>query len=347
MSKGKNMANKKNNDLRLDQEILLAKLDSFKSKKILVIGDIGLDEYILGEVRRISPEAPVPVVEVEKVDFRLGMAANVALNIQSLGANPVLVSVVGQDSGAESIKEIFKKLGLNSQHLIVDPDRPTTRKARVMAKHHHVVRVDYETRKFISEKTENLLLKKINGLVGSCDAIIIEDYAKGSVTQNLIKKINEIAKKFKKEVYVDPNRANAASFYKGVSLIKPNFDEAIALSGLNYDEMRDHPNKVIEVGKAVQQKTGAKQVVLTRGKDGMTLFSGRQVLHVPTYARQVFDVTGAGDTVIATLTLGLVSGLNLEQASQLANYAAGVVVGQVGCVPCTVSELKDYIRTSR
>lgn len=339
---------KKNTSVNLsDKKVLIESIAKFKNKKILIVGDVGLDEYILGEVRRISPEAPVPVLEVEKVDFRLGMAANVALNIQSLGGTPLLVSVIGKDDGAQSFLQILKNLRLDHQYLVPDAERPTTRKARVMAKHHHVVRVDYETRKFISEKTEKSLLKKINDVIKKCDAVIIEDYAKGSITQSLMKKINSLAKASNKPVLVDPHRTNSADFYTGVDLIKPNFDEAVALSGLNYDEMRDHPNKVIEVGKAVQKKTGAKQVVLTRGKDGMTLFSGEQVLQVPTYARQVFDVTGAGDTVIAALSLGLVSGLKLEQASMLANYAAGVVVGQVGCVPCTVEELKEYIHTSR
>jgi rfaE bifunctional protein kinase chain/domain len=324
-------------DLR---EKLKNHLSRLEGKKILLVGDVGLDEYVMGEVRRISPEAPVPVVEVDSEDLRLGLAANVAQNVRTLGGTPCLVSVIGADTGARLLNELFAKVQVSCDHLVLDESRPTTRKARIMAKHHHVVRVDYETRKFLSEAVEKRVLEVVEKQVGSCDAVIIEDYAKGVVTPSLIKKIIQIAHTAKKPVYVDPHRANGGDFYAGCDLIKPNFDEAVALSGLNYDDLRDHPNKVIEVGQALQKKTGAKHVVMTRGKDGMTIFSGDQIMQVPTFAKQVFDVTGAGDTVIATLALGLVSGLPLQEACVLANFAAGVVVGQVGCVPCTVGELK-------
>lgn len=322
---------------------LIEKLPSFTGKKILIIGDVGLDEYIMGEVKRISPEAPVPVLEVEKEDQRMGLAANVALNVKELGGIPILVSVVGQDKGAESLFELFKKTGVNFENLVVDESRPTTRKARIMAKHHHLVRVDYESRKFVSAITELKILQKIESLILQVDAVIIQDYSKGCISQKLIQKTIELAKKNNHPVFVDPHRSNSAEFYFGADLIKPNFDEAMALSGLNFDELRDHPNKVLEVGQAVQKKTGAKNVVMTRGKDGMTIFTEGKVMQVPTFARQVFDVTGAGDTVIAALALGVSSGLALEKACMLANFAAGVVVGQIGCVPCTVSELKAYI----
>jgi rfaE bifunctional protein kinase chain/domain len=327
----------------VDKKSLLEIIPQFAGRKILVVGDVGLDEYILGEVRRISPEAPVPVLEVEKEDYRLGLAANVAQNVQSLGGVPILVSVVGRDSGYDSLTNLFKTAQVSTDYLVVDETRPTTRKSRVMAKHHHLVRVDYETRKSISEDTEGRVFAMIQKSIDAVDALIIEDYAKGAITQTLIKKITDLAKAKNKPVLVDPHRTNSGEFYFGADLIKPNFDEALALSGLNYDEMRDHPNKVVEVGRALQKKTGAKQIVMTRGKDGMTIFSGKDIAQVPTYARQVFDVTGAGDTVIAALSLGIATGQKLEQACQLANFAAGVVVGQVGCVSCSVQELKDYI----
>ncbi len=144
---------------------------------------------------------------------------------------------------------------------------------------------------------------------------------------------------------VDPHRLNPGQFYHGVDLIKPNFDEALALSGLNYDEIRDHPDRIFEVGNAVKKITGARFVVMTRGKQGMTIFSDENVIEVPTFARKVFDVTGAGDTVIAALSLGVAAGLNLEESCRIANYAAGVVVGKVGCVPCELNELKEYIES--
>jgi rfaE bifunctional protein kinase chain/domain len=327
----------------VEKKSLLDAIPKLAGRKILIVGDVGLDEYILGEVRRISPEAPVPVLDVESEDMRLGLAANVAQNIQSLGGVPWLVSVVGKDTGYDSLAQLFRTHHVSTEFLVVDETRPTTRKSRIMAKHHHLVRVDYETRKFISEATEKKMMAQIEKAIDSVEAVIIEDYAKGAVTQSLMKKVTDLARAKSKPVLVDPHRTNAATFYAGADLLKPNFDEALALSGLNYDEMRDHPNKVVEVGRALQKITGAKQVVMTRGKDGMTIFSGSEIAQVPTYARQVFDVTGAGDTVIAALSLAISAGLPLQQACQLANFAAGVVVGQVGCVPCTVQELRDYI----
>ncbi len=329
-----------------EKQKLLAQIPKLAGKRILVIGDVGLDEYILGEVRRISPEAPVPVLEVEREDLRLGMAGNVAQNIKSLGGVPILVSVIGRDSGAELLRQLLQTAGISPECLVVDENRPTTRKARVMAKHHHLCRIDYETRKFISPEIERQLLDTVGEALSSVDAMIIEDYAKGVLGRTLLQKLIRLAHEKNKKVVVDPHKTNPGDFYAGVDLLKPNFDEAVALSGLNYDDLRDHPDKVIEVGQALQKKTGAKEIVMTRSKEGMTIFSGDKVVQVPTFARQVFDVTGAGDTVIAALTLGLVSGLPLTESCMLANFAAGVVVGQVGCVPCTTAELKAYIEST-
>lgn len=328
-----------------EKKKLLDHLPKLSGHKIMIVGDVGVDEYVLGEVRRISPEAPVPVLEVEKEETRLGLAANVAQNVRSLGGTPVLVSVVGDDSGSESLFKLLQRSEISTENFVKDRERPTTRKTRVMAKHHHLVRVDFETRKFISEQTEKAILAQVSAQLSQVNAIIIEDYAKGLVSENLLKQITVLARKAGKPVMVDPHRTNRGEFYSGVDLIKPNFDEAVALSGLNYDELRDHPNKVVEVGQALMKKTGAKELVMTRGKDGMMIFSGDAITSVPTYARQVFDVTGAGDTVIAALGLGLVSGLSLTQACMLANFAAGVVVGQVGCVPCSIPELREYIES--
>ena len=328
-----------------EKKKLIDQVEKFKGKKILIVGDVGLDEYIMGEVRRISPEAPVPVLEVDSEDIRLGLAANVAQNVKSLGGEPMLISVVGEDGGAALLKDLFKAAGVSTAQLIVDNSRPTTRKTRVMAKHHHLVRVDREIRKFLNPGTEDKIYKAAEACVQTCDAVVIEDYAKGVISQGLIQKIIKLAHQHGKKVLLDPHQTNSGDFYAGVDLVKPNFSEAVALSGLDYDELRDDPSKLIDLGRAVQKKTGAKEVVMTRGKDGMIIFSGDQMVQVPTFARQVFDVTGAGDTVIAALTLGVVSGLNLTESCMLANYAAGVVVGQVGCVPCTVPELRAYIQS--
>lgn len=322
---------------------LLGDVARFEGRKILVLGDVGLDEYLHGEVRRISPEAPVPVLEVESQDFRLGLAGNVAQNIKSLGGEPHLVSVVGRDTGAESLRALFASKGVRTDDLIEDVERPTTRKTRVMAKHHHLVRVDHETRKFLSASTEAKVLKRIEERLPEVSAVILEDYAKGLLSSELMAKLLVLCKKAGKPIYTDPHRSNPAEFYRGVSLLKPNFDEALALSGVGYDELRDHPAKINEIGESLLSKSGAERVIVTRGKDGMILFEGGTAIQVPTYARQVFDVTGAGDTVIATLALGLAVGLSLAESAVLANYAAGVVVAQVGCVPCTTTELRDYI----
>lgn len=328
-----------------EKELLIKQIPALKGKKILIIGDVGLDEYVMGQVRRISPEAPVPVLEVEEEDMRLGLAANVAQNVASLGGYPMMVSVVGDDTGANLLKELSIKNGVSWDYMIVDKARPTTRKTRVMAKHHHLVRVDYELRKYLSEEAEARLIATVEKNVAQADCVIIEDYAKGVISRNVVEKVSAICKKANKKLMVDPHRNNQGVFYQGVDLIKPNYDEAVVLTGMDFDDLKGNPNKVVEVGRALQKITGAKEVVLTRGKDGMTIFSGEQITEVPTYAQKVFDVTGAGDTVIAALALGLVSGLSLVQSCMLANNAAGVVVGKVGCVPCEIPELIEYINT--
>lgn len=328
-----------------EKQILIDQIPALKGRRIMIIGDICVDEYVLGQVRRISPEAPVPVLEVEEEDVRLGMAANVAQNVVSLGGEAVLVSVVGNDTGANLLRDLCAKNNVNSEYLVTDNSRPTTRKTRVMAKHHHLVRVDYELKRHLSEETEAALIRKVEESVEQADCVVIEDYAKGVVSRNVIEKVVQICKQHKKRVLVDPHKTSSGPFYKGVDLIKPNYDEALTLAGMDFDELRENPNKVVEVGRALQKITGAKEVVVTRGKDGMTIFSDDEITEVPTYARKVFDVTGAGDTVIAALSLGLVSGLSLVHSCMLANYAAGVVVGKVGCVPCEIPELIEYIRT--
>lgn len=328
------------------KKALIASIPTLKGKKVLIIGDIALDEYIMGDVRRISPEAPVPVLEVTEEDKRLGMAANVAQNVVSLGGEALLLSVVGDDTGAQLLKDLAVKNGVRWDYVVATSERPTTRKTRVMAKHHHIVRVDYEVKKFLAPEVEATVVQKLEKAIQESDIVIIEDYAKGVITQSLIKKVVELGKVHKKRVLVDPHRDKTGDFYHGVDLIKPNYDESVALSGLKFDELKENPNRVYEVGRALQKRTGAHEIVLTRSKDGMTIFSGEKITEVPTYARKVFDVTGAGDTVIASLALALAAGLDLVEACRLANFAAGVVVGKIGCVPCEIPELIEYIETA-
>lgn len=333
---------------KIDQQVkarILEKISTFPSKNILLVGDVGVDEYIMGSVKRISPEAPVPVLDVQSEDKRLGLAANVAQNIVSLGGQVQLVSVIGSDSGAEILKKLLDQSQVGTSALVVDETRPTTRKTRVMTGHHHLVRVDHEIKKNLSLSTEQKILEKIEALIPHCDAIVMEDYAKGIFSINLVEKIVALAKKYGKYLMVDPHQTKFAEFYKGVDLIKPNYSEALALTKIQEEDIEDATERVFKVGRTLQKMTGASDVVLTQGQDGMSIFSSNaDPVQVPTFAKKVFDVTGAGDTVIAALALGVCSGLKLAEACVLANYAAGLVVAKVGCVPCNLEELKLEIQ---
>ena len=334
--------------LVVDQAVrsrLVEKISLFKEKKILVIGDVGVDEYIMGAVKRISPEAPVPVLEVDHEDKRLGLAANVAQNVVSLGGKVELISVIGSDAGAEILQNLLQQSRVSTNSLILDSSRPTTRKTRIMTGQHHLVRIDHEVRKVLSEKTESILMEKLNSVIDDVDVIVLEDYAKGIFSQNLVQKIITRAKKAKKFLMVDPHQTKFADFYKGVDLIKPNYNEALALTQLQEDQIEDPADRVLQVGRALQKMTGAGQIVLTQGQNGMTIFSQDQVTQVPTFAKKVFDVTGAGDTVIAALALGVAAGLPLNESCMIANFAAGVVVGKVGCVPCEIADLISSIHS--
>ncbi|MBC7421423.1 MAG: D-glycero-beta-D-manno-heptose-7-phosphate kinase [Bdellovibrio sp.] len=324
---------------------LIEKISLFKNKKILVVGDVGVDEYILGAVKRISPEAPVPVLDVESEDKRLGLAANVAQNVVSLGGQVKLISVVGSDQGAEILQSLLKQSKVSSEGLVYDSSRPTTRKTRIMSGQHHLVRIDHEVRKSLSASSEAQLFAVVEKSISDCDVVVLEDYAKGLLSQTLVEKIVALCKSKNKFLMVDPHQTKFAEFYKGVDLIKPNYSEALALTKIHEDHIENPAERVLTVGRELQKMTGAKQVVLTQGQDGMTIFSQGEVTRVPTFARKVFDVTGAGDTVIAAIALGVAAGLPLTEACMIANFAAGVVVGKVGCVPCEVGELITSIKT--
>ncbi len=327
------------------QEQLPHRMQVFAGKRIAVLGDIGLDEYVWGDVRRISPEAPVPVVEVNRQDKRLGLAANVAQNVASLGGEPLLLALVGADSAAEEMKGLLRTAQVSTDSLLVDPERPTTHKMRIMSEHHHIVRVDFERRQFLSPQMELKLLGQLKEILPSADALIIEDYAKGLLSENTIQQAIGICHSLGKKVMVDPHPQTPLNHYRGADLMTPNREEAIHLSGLEFDELRARPNWLLEVGQSLRVKGDFPQLIITRGKEGMSLFAGETATHLPTYARQVFDVTGAGDTVIAALALAWSSGASLEEACVLANFAAGVVVGKVGCVPCSPQELIEYMHS--
>lgn len=327
------------NDLKQYLQVVPEILKRLPSVHALVVGDIGLDEYLTGEVRRVSPEAPVPILEVLAQDSRLGLTGNVAQNISSLGGHVDLVTVCGKDDTSLALKSKLKEAGVQGIHMVDDPHRPTTRKVRAMAGPHHLLRVDFEHKQYISKDVEIQVIAKCEELIDSAHVVIVEDYAKGFLTPSLMKRIVELAKASRKPVLVDPNPKSSASLYLDVDLMTPNRDEAVALSGVDYDELRDHPDLLLKVGEKLKDDLNLKHLIMTRGKDGMSLFSKNEVVHLPTFARQVFDVTGAGDTVIAALGLALAAGEDLVTSCVLANLAAGVVVGKVGCVPCSKEEL--------
>ena len=315
-------------------------IQKFKNKKILVVGDIGLDEYVNGAVKRISPEAPVPVVEVHSEEQRLGLATNVAQNIQSLGGTPMLVSIIGHDYAGDQLRKLLKEANVSDQYLVVDNSRPTTKKLRVMSEHHHVVRVDFEQKKFLSSDIEKKILDMVKKSLPECDGLILQDYAKGVLSEKLIQEIVKAAKEKNKKIIVDPHRSTPVEYYRGVDLMTPNAEEAIILSKIPVDDLRGVSESFKEVGDALMKAVGSKQMVVTRGKDGMSFFEDGKSETVPTVAREVFDVTGAGDTVIAAMALSWFSGIPLKESCLIANHAAGVVVAKIGCATCDISELK-------
>ncbi len=316
-----------------------------RGKEVLIVGDVGLDQYVLGPVRRISPEAPVPIVEVESEESRLGLAANVAQNVASLGGRARLVAVVGRDEAADQLRALLAAAGVSPEHLVVDDSgRPTTRKLRVMVQNHHIVRVDYEHRKFLSRQVEDAVLDEVRNLMTGVCAVIIQDYAKGVVSDRLVAEITALARASGKKILADPNPKTPLSTYKGVQIMTPNLDEAVALTGIGNEDLRKDPAFLDKIGQRLKDVVGSDDMIITLGKSGMRLFEGADVTDLPTNAKQVFDVTGAGDTVIAALALAWGSGFSLAQSCALANFAAGVVVGKVGCVPCSVPELLDAVQ---
>ncbi len=313
-------------------------LGRIRGKRILVIGDVGLDRYTIGSVERISPEAPVPVVLVQEEKLKLGLAANVADNIQSLGGIPLLLGVVGQDRGADDFRELLLHSQIKTSYLVTDSSRRTALKDRVVSDRQQLVRIDYESLHPIEEKIEKQVLKKFRDLLPDVDGVVVEDYAKGLLTYHLLKTIFKESKQAGKFVGVDPNLKTPAEYYRGATLLTPNTKEAEALSGIF---IRD-PKSLIQAGTAILQSSRASHVVVTRGKEGMAIFAqgSSRVRLIPTYAREVYDVSGAGDTVISVLVLTLLSGAHIEEAAVLSNLAAGVEVGKRGTATVSTQEIE-------
>lgn len=320
-----------------NRDRLKSLLHSMQKKKILVLGDIGVDRYTHGDVERISPEAPVPIVAVKQERLKLGLAANVADNVRALGGIPLMSGLVGKDRTAQDLKSLMRSLKIPQNFLVTDPTRRTTLKERIVSESQQLLRVDFESLHSIEPKYEKQVLTTAHRGIQQSDAIIVEDYAKGLLKPGLMKEVFRRAKAAGKAILVDPNVATPVSAYRGATLLTPNKREAEALA-----EMKIHDDRsLLVVGRKILSDTDAKHVVITRGKDGMAIFSrGEKAAKlIPTFAREVFDVSGAGDTVIAVLALALSAGASVIEACVLGNLAAGVEVGKRGTATVSVDEI--------
>jgi D-beta-D-heptose 7-phosphate kinase/D-beta-D-heptose 1-phosphate adenosyltransferase len=326
--------------MKREQPMLEKILRRFSKVNILVVGDIMMDRFIWGKVSRISPEAPVPVVAVEKETFLLGGAANVVNNIHALGGNVTLCGVVGDDEmGQKIIKKLTEtKIGL--QGIFVEQGRQTSTKTRIIAHHQQLVRIDRETtdhpRAPTSRNLSEFLKKNIEGF----DGIILSDYGKGLLTKELIRTTIRKARETKKLIMVDPKLKNFF-YYKGATVVTPNAAEASAASSILINDL----SSLKSAGRMLLKKLGCDVLVITRGEEGMAIFEPRQEpFLVPTVVKEVYDVTGAGDTVIGTMALALGAGARVIEAAKLANYAAGIAVGKIGTATVSQEELIKAIR---
>jgi D-glycero-beta-D-manno-heptose-7-phosphate kinase len=308
-------------------------IKDFRNRKILVIGDIILDHYIWGQVHRISPEAPVPVVEVTRENLLLGGAANVANNIVSLGAHAAVIGINGEDLAGEALKSILEQKGVDCKGLFTE-NRPTTVKTRVIAHNQQVVRFDREDSKYVDGRILKGILAHIHAILNDYDAVIISDYKKGMITEDLVKGILKKTKLKNIFVAVDP-KVGHFDFYKGVSLITPNLMEAALGAGM---EIMDD-SSLTKAGHTLVKKLSLRAALITRGEQGMSLFEKNKVTHIPTVAQKVYDVTGAGDTVISAFTLAYSSGADMADSAIIANHAAGIVVGEVGTAVASSEQL--------
>lgn len=316
---------------------------ALRNQRILVVGDVMLDKYLRGNVSRISPEAPVPIVELDSEQYHFGGAANVALNLKALGCEPLTIGIIGTERNADYFKQLLREENLNDSGLIQIDDHPTTVKTRIIGDNQHMVRVDREKIKYDDHDVDSKVIAKFDELVSGVDAIILEDYNKGLLGNSVIKHIMDYSTKHEIIVTVDPKFVNFNA-YKNATVFKPNIKEtaqALALEILSESDTE-------RAGEQLLRKMGLQNLLLTRGSKGMSLFeSSGKILHIPAQKRKVADVSGAGDTVIATLTAFMTAEVPLAKAALYANYAAGLVCGEVGIVPVKVSELQaEIVRNS-
>jgi rfaE bifunctional protein kinase chain/domain len=308
---------------------------------IVVVGDVGIDKYTFGEVKRISPEAPVPVLEVTREWLKLGLAANISHNLYTLGVKSTLCGVVGDDNNANLFDNLLEDEKLNTWGIVRTKSRPTIFKERVTTNTQQICRIDYESSEPIDDETEQKLLQRIEEFVKGHKALIIEDYAKGTLTKSLIASLIKTFKAEGKLVAVDPGRSTPPLYYKGATLLKPNLSEAkIMVESLGYKE-----KKLEVMAKILIEKLDLQMLVITLGADGMALLDIKtqpELKIIPTVANEVFDVSGAGDTAISVLTSALLAGATLEEAAWIGNCASGVVVGKKGTATVNLEELNAF-----
>jgi len=319
-----------------------ALLRAMRGRRVLVLGDVMLDQFLWGRVARISPEAPVPVVEVSSETFHLGGAANVAGNVRALGGAAVVAGVVGDDAAGARVRRGLAESGIEDALSMADGSRPTTVKTRIIAHHQQVVRADREVSHDVAGPLERALLEKVRAALPTCGAVILSDYQKGVVTASLMKSVLAAARRRGVPVLVDPKVRHFA-LYRRVAVVTPNQAEAEEATGVRIRGEAD----LLEAGARILRRLKCQAALVTRGEHGMTLFEpARRPLHIPTAAREVFDVTGAGDTVIATLGLALCARARLPEAARLANFAAGVVVGKLGTATATPEEVMAALESA-
>ncbi len=324
-------------DAALDPAEVVAR---FADVEVLVVGDLIADRFLWGKVSRISPEAPVPVVHVVNESLALGGAANVAHNIRALGGRVSLGGLVGNDALGEWVREECGRLEIDPSTVVTAPGRRTTEKTRVVAQHQQVVRFDREDLVDPAASTLVALSKALERRLARVDAVVVSDYAKGSLEPTVLRKLIAAARKRRIPVLVDP-KPPRFTVYRGVSMVTPNLKEAAAMAGIEIGDER----ALARVGRKIRERLQCEAVLITRGEDGMTLFQrGARAVHIPTMARDVFDVTGAGDTVIGTFGLCEALGIDRALAARISNAAAGIVVGKVGTAVVSAAELVQALK---
>lgn len=313
-------------------------ISGFSKLNILVLGDLILDHYIIGKVDRISPEAPVPVLWARKEKFVCGGSANVGLNVVSLGGKASVCGVLGADHFGKTLYSLIEQGGVDTDLVIKDRTRPTTIKTRIMAGHQQVVRVDWESVEPLTMEVNKSFLDKLRKNIDKFDAVIIEDYGKGVINPALLEEAVALCKKKNKIITVDPKEEHL-DYYENVTSLTPNLKEAEIAGGMKIKDKKEIPL----LGEVIMEKLHPKSLLITLGEDGMMVFHDGKYDHIPTAAQEVFDVSGAGDTVIATFTLALAGGASYLEAAQIANFAAGIVVGKLGTAAASKKELFEKI----